>query len=104
MRKALGIVNRLTLYVLLVDQEGRVRWQGTGKGTPDEVESLIRCARQLAAEGSSSSSVSNGSEGGAGAGGGARARGRQGKSSKKEDGANARSGKSQSHRHRGGRR
>ncbi|CAM9915819.1 unnamed protein product, partial [Hapterophycus canaliculatus] len=25
-RKALGIVNRLTLYVLLIDQKGRVRW------------------------------------------------------------------------------
>eukprot|EP00752_Nemacystus_decipiens_P014387 g12797.t1 len=77
-RKALGIANRLTLYVLLVDQEGRVRWQGTGKGTPDEVELLIRCARQLAAEGG------NGGEGGAEAEGGAGARGRQGKSGKKE--------------------
>ena len=44
-------MNRLTLYVLLVDQKGRVRWRGTGKGTPDETESLIRCARQLAEEG-----------------------------------------------------
>lgn len=51
LRKALDIVNRLTLYVLLVDQKGRVRWRGTGKGTPDEIESLIRCARQLAEEG-----------------------------------------------------
>ncbi|CAM9584069.1 unnamed protein product, partial [Hapterophycus canaliculatus] len=37
-------------YVLLIDQKGRVRWQATGKGTPDEIESLIRCARQLVAE------------------------------------------------------
>lgn len=45
----------MTLYVLLVDQKGRVRWQGTGKSTPDEVESLIRCARELASESSSGS-------------------------------------------------
>lgn len=94
-RKALGIVNRLTLYVLLVDQEGRVRWQGTGKGTPDEIESLIRCARQLAAEGGTSSSGSS-SEGG----GGARARG----GTKKEGSVNPRAARSQTHRHRGGRR
>ncbi|CAM9162164.1 unnamed protein product, partial [Scytosiphon promiscuus] len=67
-RKALGIVNRLTLYVLLVDQKGRVRWQATGKGTTDEIESLVRCARQLVAEGT-------GDGGSEGAGAGATARG-----------------------------
>ncbi|CBJ26874.1 ATP synthase: assembly factor for F1 component [Ectocarpus siliculosus] len=93
-RKALGIVNRLTLYVLLVDQKGRVRWQGTGKATPDEVESLVRCARQLAAEGSGG--------GGGGDRGGARG-GEQGKSKKKR-GTSSLNGTARSQeRHRGGR-
>lgn len=100
MRKALGIVNRLTLYVLLVDQEGRVRWQGTGNGTPDEVESLVRCARQLLAEGEHSRSSSDG-EGGSEAVSGARARGEEhGRSSSKKESAARSKGKGR----RGGRR
>ncbi|CAN0102652.1 unnamed protein product [Ectocarpus sp. 12 AP-2014] len=97
-RKALGIVNRLTLYVLLVDQKGRVRWLGTGKATPDEVESLVRCARQLAAEGS----------GGGGGGGGSGDRGRasggeQGKRNKKRGNSSLNSTARSQARHRGGR-
>lgn len=106
-RKALGMVNRLTLYVLLVDQEGKVRWQATGKGTPDEVESLIRCARQLVAEGGGGSSNSSGNnndgEGGAEAGAGARGRGGQGKGSKKASSGDPRAARGNSHRQRGGR-
>ncbi|CAM9876177.1 unnamed protein product [Ectocarpus sp. 4 AP-2014] len=96
-RKALGIVNRLTLYVLLVDQKGRVRWQGTGKATPDEVESLVRCARQLAAEGSG---------GGGGDGSGDRGRasgGEQGKWKKKRGTSSLNSTARSQARHRGGR-
>ncbi|CAN0140466.1 unnamed protein product, partial [Pylaiella littoralis] len=69
-RKALGISNRLTLYVLLVDQKGRVRWQGTGKSTPDEVESMIRCARELAGKSTNDTSSNGGGNGEAAARGG----------------------------------
>eukprot|EP00884_Botryococcus_braunii_P006519 jgi/Botrbrau1/15869/Bobra.40_1s0053.1 len=46
-RKALGMTNRLTGYVFLMDEEGRMRWRGSGKGEEEEVESLIRCTRGL---------------------------------------------------------
>ncbi|CAB1109250.1 unnamed protein product [Ectocarpus sp. CCAP 1310/34] len=95
-RKALGIVNRLTLYVLLVDQKGRVRWQGTGKATPDEVESLIRCARQLAVEGS-------GGGGGGGSGDRGRASGGEQEKRKKRGTSSLNSTARSQARHRGGR-
>ncbi|CAM9629227.1 unnamed protein product [Discosporangium mesarthrocarpum] len=50
-REELDVVNRLTLYVLLVDQEGLVRWRACGKATRDEVDTLIECTHQLLEEG-----------------------------------------------------
>ncbi|CAM9227179.1 unnamed protein product [Choristocarpus tenellus] len=50
-REKLGIVNRLTLYMFLVDWEGRVRWRGCGKSTPHEVETLLECTKKLMQEG-----------------------------------------------------
>ncbi len=34
-------------YVFLMDEEGRMRWRGSGKGEEEEVESLLRCTRGL---------------------------------------------------------
>jgi hypothetical protein len=50
MRKALNMPNRLTAYALLIDSEGRVRWQATGFATEDEITSLQRATRLLVSE------------------------------------------------------
>jgi len=39
-REKLGMINKLTLYVFLVDEGGKVRWKATGYPDPEEVEFL----------------------------------------------------------------
>ncbi|OIW09034.1 hypothetical protein TanjilG_16261 [Lupinus angustifolius] len=46
-RKELRILNTLTGYIFLLDNFGRVRWQGFGLATKDEVSSLISCTSLL---------------------------------------------------------
>lgn len=43
----MDIRSRVSLDILLVDRMARVRWRGSGQATPPEIESMIRCARQL---------------------------------------------------------
>ncbi|KAF8726026.1 hypothetical protein HU200_020610 [Digitaria exilis] len=40
-RKKLQIINLLTGYIYLVDCEGRIRWQGFGSATEEELSSLM---------------------------------------------------------------
>ncbi|KAL2536182.1 ATPase assembly factor ATP10 [Forsythia ovata] len=49
-RKELKILNLLTGYIYLVDKLGRIRWQGSGFATPDELSSLLSCASFLLEE------------------------------------------------------
>ncbi|KAK9079091.1 hypothetical protein SSX86_000761 [Deinandra increscens subsp. villosa] len=49
-RKELKILNLLTGYMFLVDKLGRIRWQGFGLATPDELSSLLSCASLLLEE------------------------------------------------------
>ncbi|KAL2511170.1 ATPase assembly factor ATP10 [Abeliophyllum distichum] len=49
-RKELKILNLLTGYIYLVDKLGRIRWQGSGLATPDELSSLLSCASFLLEE------------------------------------------------------
>ncbi|KGN46910.2 hypothetical protein Csa_020683 [Cucumis sativus] len=49
-RKELKILNLLTGYVFLVDKLGRIRWQGFGLATQEEVSSLLSCASLLLEE------------------------------------------------------
>ncbi|PWA91203.1 ATPase assembly factor ATP10, mitochondria [Artemisia annua] len=49
-RKELKILNLLTGYIFLVDKFGRIRWQGFGLATPDEVSSLLSCTSLLLEE------------------------------------------------------
>ncbi|KAF0925920.1 hypothetical protein E2562_018723 [Oryza meyeriana var. granulata] len=46
-RKKLHILNLLTGYIYLVDRLGRVRWQGFGSATQEELSSLTACASIL---------------------------------------------------------
>lgn len=46
-RKQLQIVNLLTGYIYLLDDSGRIRWQGFGSATEEEIQSLLSCASQL---------------------------------------------------------
>ncbi|KAL3147112.1 hypothetical protein ABBQ38_015067 [Trebouxia sp. C0009 RCD-2024] len=46
-RKALEMPNRLTGYAFLIDDQGLVRWRGSGKAEKAEVDSLMRAADQL---------------------------------------------------------
>ncbi|KAL5203121.1 hypothetical protein ABZP36_014073 [Zizania latifolia] len=46
-RKELQIINLLTGYIYLVDRLGRVRWQGFGSATQEELASLTACASVL---------------------------------------------------------
>lgn len=43
----LGMSNRLTGYVFLVDEEGRVRWQASGKLMEEEAHSFLKAVRSL---------------------------------------------------------
>lgn len=49
-RKELQIVNLLTGYIFLVDNQGRIRWQGTGVAVEDELLSLLTCTSILLEE------------------------------------------------------
>ncbi|KAK6776450.1 hypothetical protein RDI58_027451 [Solanum bulbocastanum] len=46
-RKELKILNLLTGYVFLVDKFGRIRWQGSGLATEEELSSLLSCTSIL---------------------------------------------------------
>uniref|UniRef100_A0A061QV53 Mitochondrial ATPase complex subunit ATP10 n=1 Tax=Tetraselmis sp. GSL018 TaxID=582737 RepID=A0A061QV53_9CHLO len=46
-RKALGITNLLTGYVYLVDSRGLVRWRGSGRAEPWELEVMLKGAQRL---------------------------------------------------------
>ncbi|KAL6566893.1 hypothetical protein OROMI_015297 [Orobanche minor] len=46
-RKELKILNLLTGYIFLLDKFGRIRWQGFGLATEDEVSSLLSCTSLL---------------------------------------------------------
>jgi ATPase complex subunit ATP10 len=47
MRDILRMHNLYTGYVFLVDGIGRVRWAGSGEGSDDEVQSMIKFAMEL---------------------------------------------------------
>ncbi|XP_038900439.1 uncharacterized protein LOC120087664 isoform X1 [Benincasa hispida] len=49
-RKELKILNLLTGYIFLLDKYGRIRWQGFGLATQEEVSSLLSCASLLLEE------------------------------------------------------
>lgn len=49
-RKELKILNLLTGYVFLLDKFGRIRWQGFGTATPEELPSLLSCTSLLLEE------------------------------------------------------
>ncbi|KAJ8767816.1 hypothetical protein K2173_020756 [Erythroxylum novogranatense] len=46
-RKDLKILNLLTGYVFLLDKFGKVRWQGCGLATQEELSSLLSCTSSL---------------------------------------------------------
>ncbi|XP_020270213.1 uncharacterized protein LOC109845377 [Asparagus officinalis] len=50
LRKKLQILNLLTGYIFLLDRFGRIRWQGFGLATGEEVSSLLSCALLLLEE------------------------------------------------------
>ncbi|KAI5666479.1 hypothetical protein M9H77_16332 [Catharanthus roseus] len=49
-RKELNILNLLTGYIFLLDSFGRIRWQGFGLATEEELSSLLSCASLLLEE------------------------------------------------------
>ncbi|XP_057540544.1 uncharacterized protein LOC130818387 isoform X2 [Amaranthus tricolor] len=49
-RKELQILNLLTGYVFLLDKFGRIRWQGFGAATEEELSSLLSCTSNLLEE------------------------------------------------------
>nr|AKM76477.1 AT1G08220-like protein [California macrophylla] len=49
-RKELGILNLITGYIFLLDKFGRIRWQGTGLASEEELASLISCTTLLLEE------------------------------------------------------
>ncbi|KAL3530466.1 hypothetical protein ACH5RR_009788 [Cinchona calisaya] len=49
-RKELKILNLLTGYVFLLDKFGRIRWQGFGSATEEELSSLLSCTSLLLEE------------------------------------------------------
>ncbi|XP_030484833.2 uncharacterized protein LOC115701229 isoform X2 [Cannabis sativa] len=49
-RKELHILNLLTGYIYLIDKFGRIRWQGYGLATEDELASLLSCTSLLLEE------------------------------------------------------
>ncbi|XP_068648932.1 mitochondrial ATPase complex subunit ATP10 [Aristolochia californica] len=49
-RKELKILNLLTGYIFLLDKFGRIRWQGYGLATEEEMSSLMSCTSQLLEE------------------------------------------------------
>ncbi|KAL6967127.1 hypothetical protein U1Q18_032931 [Sarracenia purpurea var. burkii] len=49
-RKELKILNLLTGYIFLLDDFGRIRWQGFGLATQEELSSLLSCTSLLLEE------------------------------------------------------
>ncbi|PKI63404.1 hypothetical protein CRG98_016209 [Punica granatum] len=49
-RKELKILNLLTAYIYLLDKFGRIRWQGFGFASKEELSSLLSCASLLLKE------------------------------------------------------
>ncbi|KAG6682439.1 hypothetical protein I3842_13G141600 [Carya illinoinensis] len=49
-RKELKILNLLTGYIFLLDKFGRIRWQGLGVATEEELSSLLSCTSLLLEE------------------------------------------------------
>lgn len=49
-RKELHILNLITGYMFLLDKFGRIRWQGFGMATPEELSSLLSCTTLLLEE------------------------------------------------------
>ncbi|KAK4268407.1 hypothetical protein QN277_025071 [Acacia crassicarpa] len=49
-RKELKILNLLTGYIFLLDKFGRIRWQGFGMASEDELASLVSCTSALLKE------------------------------------------------------
>nr|GMD19033.1 mitochondrial ATPase complex subunit ATP10 isoform X1 [Ipomoea batatas]GME12714.1 mitochondrial ATPase complex subunit ATP10 isoform X1 [Ipomoea batatas] len=49
-RKELKILNLLTGYIFLLDEFGRIRWQGFGSATQEEMSSLLSCTSMLLQE------------------------------------------------------
>ncbi|XP_048234538.1 uncharacterized protein LOC8275274 isoform X2 [Ricinus communis] len=49
-RKELKILNLLTGYIFLLDKFGRIRWQGSGLATQEELSSLLSCTSYLLEE------------------------------------------------------
>ncbi|KAB1227353.1 hypothetical protein CJ030_MR1G005945 [Morella rubra] len=49
-RKELKILNLLTGYIFLLDKFGRIRWQGSGLATQEELSSLLSCTSLLLEE------------------------------------------------------
>lgn len=47
-RRRLGLANKLTGYVFLVDGKGRIRWQASGFPTQEEIDRLILFTQQIA--------------------------------------------------------
>lgn len=46
-RKELKILNLLTGYIFLLDEFGRIRWQGFGLASQEELSSLLSCTSLL---------------------------------------------------------
>ncbi|CAH8357868.1 unnamed protein product [Eruca vesicaria subsp. sativa] len=46
-RKQMKVLNLLTGYIVLLDKSGRIRWQGFGTATPEEVSQLLSCTSLL---------------------------------------------------------
>nr|AKM76502.1 AT1G08220-like protein [Pelargonium transvaalense] len=49
-RKELKLENLITGYVFLVDEFGRIRWQGSGSATEEELAALLSCTTLLLEE------------------------------------------------------
>ncbi len=50
LRRQLGLQNRLTAHVLLLDAAGRVRWKASGEATQEELQAAARLAAALLEE------------------------------------------------------
>lgn len=50
LRKELSILNLLTGYIFLLDSKGRIRWQGFGIASDEELSSMITCTCWLLKE------------------------------------------------------
>jgi len=48
--QGLNLSNKLTGYVFLVDNAGRVRWRGSGSASAEERTAFLKCSQQLAAQ------------------------------------------------------